>query len=254
MGLPGEDFMNRFIARSFAAVVTAGAAATALSTPVGAAARPAHRSVPVAYDQSAAGYVSSGWRFRFVAATLKVPALQDIKGDNGPAGVSLSDGTHTAALLVQTGGGAGSITYDNGFGHGTVPLAPRAGNILRVSVYRDPAGDRDVFEVTNTSTGRTWSAPVATPAGIVYRQASETASLDNATAGAPLDTVRLWSFRSVRVTSYSGIRGTVTGPWLTSELIDTLDGTSHGQSELFPRPPWGNSDQNFTVWRPESPH
>lgn len=246
--------MNRFIARTFGAVVTAGAAATALSMPADAAAQPAHRSMPVAYDQSSAGYVSSGWRFRFVAATLKVPALQSIAGDNGPAEVSLSDGTHPAALLIQTGGGAGSITYDNGFGHGTVPLAPRAGNILRLSIYRDQAAGRDVFAVSNTSTGRSWTAPVATPAGIVYRQASTTASLDNAAAGAPLNAVRLWSFKSVRVTSYSGIRGTVTGPWLTTELIDTLDGTSHGQWVLFPRPPWGSSNQNFTVWMPESPH
>ncbi len=72
--------MNSFIVRSFAAVVTAGAAATALSMPAGAAARPAHRTMPVIYDQSSAGYVSSGWRFRFVAATLKVPAPQNIKG------------------------------------------------------------------------------------------------------------------------------------------------------------------------------
>jgi hypothetical protein len=246
--------MNRFIARTFGAVVTAGAAATALSMPADAAAQPAHRSMPVVYDQSSAGYVSSGWRFRFVAATLKVPAPQAIKGDNGPAGVSLSDGTRPAVLLVQTGGGAGSITYDNGFGHGTVPLAPRAGNILRVSIYRDQSAGRDVFAVTNTSTGRAWTAPVATPAGIVYRQASATASLDNSTVGAPLDAVRLWSFRSVRVTSYSGVRGTVTGPWLTTELIDTLDGTSSSQWVLFPRPPWGDNDQNFTIWIPEFPH
>ena len=246
--------MNRFIARTLGAAVTAGAAATAVSMPASAAAQPAHRSMPVAYDQSSAGYVSSGWRFRFIAATLKVPARQAITGDNGPAELSLSDGTHTAALLLQTGGGAGSITYDNGFGRGTVPLAPQAGHILRLSIYRDQAADRDVFAVSNTSTGRTWTAPVATPAGTVYRQASATASLDNATAGAPLNAVRLWSFKSVRVTSYSGIRGTVTGPWLTTELIDTLDGTSHGQWVLFPRPPWGTSDQNFTVWMPESPH
>jgi hypothetical protein len=246
--------MNRFIAAVFGAVVTAGAAATALNMPADAAVQPAHRSMPVAYDQSSAGYVSSGWRFRFVAATLKVPALQAITGDNGPAGVSLSDGTRTAALLLQTGGGAGSITYDNGFGHGTVPLAPRAGNILRLSISHGQAGDRDVFTVTNTSTGRTWTAPVSTPAGTVYRQASATASLDNAAAGAPLNAVRLWSFKSVRVTSYSGIRGTVTGPWLSTELIDTLDGTSSSQWVLFPRPPWGDSDQNFTIWMPEFPH
>ena len=246
--------MNRFIACTFGAVITAGAAATAVNMPASAAAQPAHRSMPVAYDQSSAGYVSSGWRFRFVAATLKVPALQAIAGDNGPAELSLSDGTHPAVLQLQTGGGAGSITYDNGLGHGTVPLAPRVGNILRLSIYRDQAAGRDVFAVSNTSTGRTWTAPVTAPAGIVYRQASATASLDNATAGAPLNAVRLWSFKSVRVTSYSGIRGTVTGPWLTTELIDTLDGTSHGQWVLFPRPPWGNSDQNFTVWKPESPH
>ena len=246
--------MNRFIARTFGAVVTAGAAATALCLPADAAAQPAHRSMPVAYDQSSAGYVSSGWRFRFVAATLKVPALQAITGDNGPAGVSLSDSTHTAMLLIQTGGGAGSLTYDNGFGHGTVPLAPRVGNILRLSVYHDQAGDRDVFTVTNTSTGRTWTTPVTTPAGTVYRQASATASLDNSEAGAPLNAVRLWSFRSVRVTSYSGIRGTVTGPWLTTEIIDSEDGTSSSQWVLFPRPPWGSSDQNFTIWMPEFPH
>jgi hypothetical protein len=246
--------VNSFIARTVGAVVTAGAAATALSMPADAAAQPAQRSMPVAYDQSSAGYVSSGWRFRFVAATLKVPALQSITGDNGPAELSLTDGTHPAVLQLQTGGGAGSITYDNGFGHGTVPLAPRVGNILRLSIYRDQAAGRDVFAVSNTSTGRTWTAPVTTPAGTVYRQASATASLDNAAAGAPLNPVRLWSFKSVRVTSYSGIRGTVTGPWLTTELIDTLDGTSHGQWVLFPRPPWGNSDQNFTVWMPESPH
>jgi hypothetical protein len=246
--------MNRYIASTFGAVVTAGAAATAVTMPASAAAQPAHRSIPVAYDESSAGYVSSGWRFRFVAATLKVPALQTITGDNGPAEVSLSDGTHPAELLIQTGGGAGSITYDNGSGRGTVPLAPKAGHILRVSIYHDQAAGRDVFAVSNASTGRTWTASVATPAGIVYRQASTTASLDNATAGAPLNAVRLWSFKSVRVTSYSGTRGTVTGPWLTTELIDTLDGTSHGQWVLFPRPPWGNSDQNFTVWMPESPH
>ena len=246
--------MNRFIACTFGAVITAGAAATAVNMPASAAAQPAHRSMPVAYDQSSAGYVSSGWRFRFVAATLKVPALQGIEGDNGPAELSLSDGTHPAVLQLQTGGGAGSITYDNGLGHGTVPLAPRVGNILRLSIYRDQSAGRDVFAVSNTSTGRTWTAPVTAPAGIVYRQASATASLNNATAGAPLNAVRLWSFKSVRVTSYNGIRGTVTGPWLTTELIDTLDGTSHGQWVLFPRPPWGNSDQNFTVWKPESPH
>lgn len=39
--------MNRFIARTVGAVVTAGAAATALSTPAGAAAQSAHRSLPV---------------------------------------------------------------------------------------------------------------------------------------------------------------------------------------------------------------
>jgi hypothetical protein len=111
-----------------------------------------------------------------------------------------------------------------------------------------------VFAVSNTSTGRAWTAPVATTAGTVYRTASATASVDNSVAGAPPDAVRLWSFRSVRVTSYSGIRGTVTGPWLTTELIDSLDGTASSQWVLFPRPPWGDSGQNFTIWMPEYPH
>jgi hypothetical protein len=76
--------MNWFIARTFGAVVTAGTAATALSMPASAAAQPAHRAMPVVYNQSSAGYVSSGWRFRFVAATLKVPGAASQEREQRP--------------------------------------------------------------------------------------------------------------------------------------------------------------------------
>jgi hypothetical protein len=192
-------------------------------------------------------------QFRFVAATVKVPARQPVAGNNGPVALSLSGGGDTAALWVRAGGGARSIWYSNGFGHGNLSLAPRVGDRLRASVYHDPASGRDQFAVTNTSTGRTRTVPVATPASAVYLEASVTAGVDSTKVHAPVESIKLWSVKAVRITSYSGVRGTVIGPWSTSELMESLDGTSGSNVVLSPRPLWGNN-QNFTIWLMEWPH
>jgi hypothetical protein len=249
--------MNRRIVRAFFAAATAGAIVALLAvmgaSSAGAADKPIHHSIPVVYSQSTAGYFTSGMRFRFVAATLKVPAPQAVEGNNGPAALSLFSSKHAATLLVKAGGGAGSIVYDNGFGSGPVSLTPHVGNILQVSIYRDRATGRDEFVVTNTSTGRTRTVSVATPAWVVYRHASITGSVDNTKTVAPVAAIRLWAFKAVRMTSYNGMRGTVFGPWITSRFIDTTDGTASGNVVLYASNPWHNS-QNFGIWMPEFPH
>src|SRR5450759_4986604 len=132
-GVRKDPSMNRRIVRAFLAAATAGAAVASLAvmgaSAAGAGEKPMHQPMPLVYTQSAAGYFTSGTRFRFVAATLKVPAPQAVEGNNGPAALSLFSSKHAATLLVKAGGGAGSIVYDNGLDSGTVSLAPHVGNI-----------------------------------------------------------------------------------------------------------------------------
>jgi hypothetical protein len=249
--------MNRRIVRAFLAAATAGAAVASLAvmgaSAAGAGEKPMHQPMPLVYTQSAAGYFTSGTRFRFVAATLKVPAPQAVEGSNGPAALSLFSSKHAATLLVKAGGGAGSIVYDNGLDSGTVSLAPHVGNILQVSIYRDRLAGRDEFAVTNISTGRTRTVSVIAPQTIVYRHASVTGIVDNTKTVAPVTAIRLWAFKAVRMTSYNGRHGTVFGPWITSRFIDTTDGTASGNVVLYASDPW-HQGQNFGIWMPEFPH
>jgi hypothetical protein len=248
--------MRKSTTRGLAAVVAASTVAAGLAimgaSQAGAASQ-SRRTIPVVYSRSTAGYFTSGMQFRYVAAKVRVPAGQKIKANNGPVSLSLYGSGHSAKLLVRAGGGAGSISYDNGFGHGTVRLSPHVGNILRVSVYRDQATSRDEFVVTNTSTGRSRTTWVATPQTVAYRHASITCRVDDSRTIAPPASVRLWSVKAVHITSYSGVRGSVIGRWSTSELIDTLDGTSGSNVVLIATTPWHHS-QNFGIWLAEFPH
>jgi hypothetical protein len=248
--------MRKFMTRGLAAVVAASTVAAGVammgSGSAGAASQ-SRRIIPLVYTKSSAGYFTSGMRFRFVATKVKIPARQKIKTNNGPVWLSLYGGGHSAKLFIRSGGGAGSISYDNGFGHGTVRLSPHVGNILRLSVYRDRATSRDQFVATNTSTGRTRTVWVATPPTVVYQHASIRARVDDSKTIAPPDSIRLWSVKAVHITSYSGVRGSIIGQWSTSELIDTVDGTSGSNVVLFATNPSHHS-QNFGIWLSEFPH
>lgn len=248
--------MRKSMTRGLAALVAASAVAAGVAM-MGAgtagAASQSRRTIPLVYTKSSAGYFTSGMPFRYVAAKVKIPARQKIKTNNGPVWLSLYGGGHSAKLFIRAGGGAGSISYDNGFGHGTVRLSPHVGNILRVSVYRDRATSRDQFVVTNTSTGRTRTIWVATPPTVVYLHASIRARVDDSKTLAPPESVRLWSVKAVHITTDSGVRGSVLGRWSTSKLIDTVDGTSGSNVVLYATNPWHNS-QNFGIWLSEFPH
>jgi hypothetical protein len=58
---------------------------------------------------------------------------------------------------------------------------------------------------------------------------------------------RLWQFTNSHVTTYTGVHGTILGPWTTSKLIETPSGTSSGPVVLSPSGLW-NSGQNFGAW------
>jgi hypothetical protein len=62
----------------------------------------------------------------------------------------------------------------------------------------------------------------------------------------PADT-RTWKVAGTHLTTYTGTHGTVTGPWQTSQMIATTDGTANGAVVMSPSGLW-NQDRNFGIW------
>jgi len=66
-------------------------------------------------------------------------------------------------------------------------------------------------------------------------------------ASSPTGDYRLWQYTDTAVTTTTGIHGTVTGPWTTSMIIDTINGQAGGQVVMSPSFLF-NKDANFGVW------
>jgi hypothetical protein len=251
-GLPAGGCLRR---KTYAAAA-AGIAATALGfTGAGAAAAASTAAQSMGsqlYTTSQAGYVTGGGRlFRFVAATVTVPYLQFEAGDNGSAEVALGSRVGPPATLsVAAGGGTGSVSYrwNSGTefytGH-LYRVAPAPGDLLRLSVYYDRLG-HDFFTATDTTQGVSQTVRVDV-VPVIYTAAEAAGVIDNATVAAPKADTRLWAFKDARVTTYSGVHGTLLGPWTTHQVIDTTTGTAAG-AVVISSPVLWNNGQNFGVW------
>ena len=66
-------------------------------------------------------------------------------------------------------------------------------------------------------------------------------------ASPPPSNLRLWQFTSSAVTTYTGVHGTMTGPWTTNEVIDTTNGGASGQTVMSPSFLF-NNNANFGAW------
>jgi hypothetical protein len=218
----------------------------------GAASTVPQSAGPLIYTTSQAGYVTGGGRlFRFVATTVVVPYLQFQAGNNGSAEVVLGSRVGPPATLrVAAGGGTGSISYvwsigtEFHTGH-LYGVAPAPGDLLRLSVYYDRLG-HDFFTATDTTQGVTQTARVDV-VPVIYTAAEAAGVIDNATVAAPKTDTRLWAFSGTRVTTYTGVHGTLLGPWTTYQVIDTTTGTSAG-AVVISSPVLWNNGQNFGVW------
>lgn len=244
--------MHRAITRAFLAVATAGAAFTALAfTGAGLAGASTHAAIPAIYNQGSAGYVTGvAWRIRYAETSVTIPAAQSTAGNNATAAIALvaDTGGYLATITVTPGGGAGSLGYlDRQFAHGTFHLSPSVGDVVKISIYRDRAGNSDYFTATNLRTGRVQTVGVITSAAVVYNHAALQAAIDNTKVVTPPADVRLWVFKNSRLTSYDGTRGTLFGPWTLQQLVDTTNGTATGAVVMSPSYP-SNAGQNFGVW------
>lgn len=234
-----------------ASLLTVGLAAPGAAS---AATSTARSQAPVIYTTSQAGFLTGGGRwFRYIGATVVVPPVPAKAGNAGYAELVLGGtGVTPASLGVKAGGGPASIGWNAvgglfGMGGGTMSgISPNAGDVLALSIYYDRAG-HDSFTATDYTQGVSHTVTVPSAADVVYTAAEAAGVVSNATVSAPAASIRLWSFTGGHVTTYSGTRGTLTGPWTTTMVVDTTTGTAAGHLVTSPGPLW-NSGQNFGVW------
>ena len=232
------------IACAAALVPAAALAATsspAASTPRGATAG------PPSYNRGWVGYAAGGGRwFRYVSTTLTIPPRTIHGAVDGSAFIALQHARPTglpeAMMSASPGGGAGSVTY-LATGGGVLAVSPHVGDRLALSIYYDQHG-QDYFTATDITrrTSQTVRVNVGT---VVYDLARLGASPASSTAPPAAD-IQLWQFAGSHVTTYSGDRGTILGPWTTSEVSMTSTGTGSGTVVASPSPLRDNG-QSFGV-------
>ena len=239
--------MRMHITRALYAAVAAGITLGTLGfAGAGSAATAAPGSIsPPAYSESWAGYSVGGGRwFRFISTTLTVPAV------NGGAVIGLSHGQPVgepfAELEVDQEGGPGGVSVEahvSPGGYGRLPLSPRAGDQLAISIYYDQHG-HDYFTASDTTQHITRTVRL-TVGSVIYNHGF-------VVGGSLLDyppqaDTRMLQFTRSHVTTYTGAHGTLTGPWATWKYIATTTGTAAGTVIASPSG-LSNSGANFSVW------
>jgi len=207
---------------------------------------------PPSYNPVDAGYNAQGRWFRFVSTTLTVPPRIMPKDSDGSAFIGIhasirGEGSPPSAFIfVAPGGGPGSVVYQGVLTDGTFKVSPQVGDQLAISIYYDRHGHtcftaadltQHTTQTTRLSTGGT--SPVF-----------DHAVLDVLAAGTvppPAADTQLWNFTGSHLTTYTGVHGTVSGPWQTSQEIKTTDGTATGTVVTSPSG-LSNGGQNFGVW------
>jgi hypothetical protein len=253
--------MRRRITRGLYAAAAAGIALTSFSFAwAGAQAGAAGRSLSPPRYGGLAGYTAEGRWFRSVSANITVPRriLPETKPGSGDAIVQLGSGympTYPfAEVVVQPGGGPGSIEVragaPGGNGHQKIRTSPRVGDRLAVSIYYDRKG-HNFFTVTDRTQHKTQTVRITT--GKVLYDRALIAGIAQGKYTPPQDDTRLWKFADARLTTYTGVRGTLRGPWDTTPWIDTTSDHSVGTVILSPSGLWERG-ANFSVWLRPLPH
>jgi hypothetical protein len=84
-------------------------------------------------------------------------------------------------------------------------------------------------------------------AGTAYTTTVIGGEISNSAVTPPSADTQLWDFSGSHVTTYSGGKGTILGPWATTEIIDTIDASSSGAVVMSPSV-LSSGGQNFGIW------
>lgn len=245
--------MRRHIVRAFVAMAAGGTALlTAGLTATTAAAQTGGTqaaSNPTIATTTRAGYMATGRWFRYVATTVKVPAAGTY---SHYARIVLKGDTVAEVVLgVKPGGGAGSVAYGVGVspfstsGH-ALALAPTAGDTVRLDMYYDRTGGGLTFTATDLTTNVKKAVTISEGTKALFNKV-EVGTVLSKPSSPPTGDLRLWQCTDIVVTTYTGVRGTMTGPWTTSMVIDTINGQPNGQVVMSPSALF-TKNANFGVW------
>jgi len=155
-------------------------------------------------------------------------------------------------LGLKAGGGADSIGWSVGvppFGSGggyLTSVNPKAGDTVLLDLYYNQATGGVTATATDTTSGRTQSITIAEGTKALFT-AAEVACVIANPASPPASNIRLWQFTNSHVTTYTGVRGSMTGHWTTNEVIDTTNGHSTGQVVMSPSFLFNNGG-DFGAW------
>ena len=156
----------------------------------------------------------------------------------------LSVGEPFAELEVEPGPGGTISAHVSPGGYGTLPLSPRVGDQLALSIYYDQHG-HDYFTASDTTQHVTRTIRL-TAGSVIYNHGFMIAPGGWPDYPPQADT-QLLKFTGSRVTTYTGVRGTLTGPWATWKYIATTTGTAAGTVLASPSG-LSNGGANFGVW------
>ncbi len=236
--------MSRFARRVLvAAAVGALALTTAGTAAAGAAAGAPWSMGPPSYSSAWAGYQAGGGRwFRYVSTTVTVPPRVVPSSDGSDATVWLSGigSVVPAQIYAAPGGGAGSV----GWNGGQFTVSPRVGDRLQLSIYYDQRS-HDYLTVTDLTRHVTQTVRMTVPK-MTYLHARVFVFV-NSTVSPPSADTPLWRFTGSRLTTYSGVHGTLAGPWTTSKIIVTTTSTPSGTVIASPSA-LSNGGRDFTAW------
>lgn len=248
--------MRRHMLRTtVAAVATAGAALLTVGMAGAASASPAtagtHTAAqPVIYTSSQGGYTASGRWFRFVATFVKVPPAGTV---GNYAEVVLGGAKVSPVTLgMKAGGGQNSVGWSKGvppFGMGggaLTKISPAVGDTVLLDLYYNQAKGGVTATATDMTTNKTDSVTI--PAGTkALFSSAEVACVVANPASPPASNTRLWQFNNSHVTTYTGLRGSMTGKWTTSQVIDTTNGGPSGHVVMSPSFLFNNGG-SFGAW------
>lgn len=204
----------------FATAAAAGALLTFAATGAAASGTAATgmARIPVVRTAGHGGYVTTGRHFRYISTRVTVPPARTVS--QYAAVVLGGAGVPAPTLGVKAGGGSGSVGWALGppfhMAGGTMNLRPAPGDVVRLSIYYQKG--HISFTATDTTKRVSQTARMPVKAGTLYT-AAEAAVVENGYAAPVANDFQLWSFRNTHVTTYSGITGTLLGPWVTSKVV-----------------------------------
>ncbi|MGH7735595.1 MAG: hypothetical protein ACREOE_18350, partial [Gemmatimonadales bacterium] len=272
--------MRSRIMSAFVAVAAAGVTATTLGLAAAGAANAAvatkaqpRTTGPTIGSTTSAGYQASGRYFRYVSSTITVPDTSFLTGLYPQEYIQLSNGS-----LTQFSGGGDQYTragiescvvartfgdtcttgtwvayveaFNNSlsgpyFSHYYNLAGVNQGDGVNFSIYYYQGGNELHFVITPPSTSGTPQYYKTRAYGPIFDHA---AALDDFTdsTGTPIAlppfirSFRINQFLQGALTTYSGAKGSFTGPWTTSKVVATSNGLlpPSGATRVSPSALW----------------